>query len=76
MQQPRERPVREQLPSGLAAGAVVRLVLGVDDVLDGRAAVGAGLAVAAVDGHLGTEGGDFLREAGRRSRRAGGRSIR
>src|SRR5256885_17132189 len=34
MQQSRERPVGEQLAAGLAARAVVRLVLCVDDALD------------------------------------------
>ena len=63
MQQARESPVGKQPPSGLAAGAVVRLVLGVDDVLYGGAAVGAWFAVAAVDGEVGAERGDFLGES-------------
>src|SRR5512134_1696961 len=42
LEQARERPVREQLPPGLAARAVVARVLGVDDPLDRRPADRAG----------------------------------
>src|SRR5215216_2062378 len=50
-QQARQGPVGQQLATRLAAWAVVALVLGVGDALDGRAAVRTGLAVTAVDGH-------------------------
>ncbi len=43
-------------------GAVVGLVVGVADALDGLAASGAGLAEASVDGHIFAEGGDFFGE--------------
>ena len=43
-------------------GAVVGFVVGVADALDGLAAGGAGLAEAAVDGHVFAEGGDFFGE--------------
>ena len=49
--------------AGLAARAVVGLVLGVDDALHRRAADGARLAEAAVHRHLRPERGDLLREA-------------
>src|ERR1700758_3810000 len=47
----RKRPIDEQLAAGLASRAVVRLVFRVDDSLDGIAANGTGLPVAAVHGH-------------------------
>src|ERR1700694_3209992 len=50
----------------LALRAVVRLVVRVADALDGGAAVGAGLAVAAVDGHRGPEGRHALGEVAAR----------
>ncbi len=62
-QQARERAVGEDLAAGLAAGAVVRLAVGVADALDRGRAVRAGLAEAAVDGHVGAEGRDALGEA-------------
>jgi hypothetical protein len=40
VQQPRQRPIREKLAARLAARAVVRFVLGVNDVLHRRAAAG------------------------------------
>jgi hypothetical protein len=58
-----ETTVGEDFAAGLAMGAVVGLVVGVADALDGLAAAGAGLAIAAMNGHFRTEGGDFLREA-------------
>src|SRR5215213_9931300 len=63
VEQPRKGAIGEQLAPGLASRAVICLVVGVDDALHGRAAVGAGEVVPAVDGHLGTEGRDLLREA-------------
>src|SRR5215831_3684784 len=48
VEQAGKRPVGEDLPASLAAGAVVRFVLGVDDALHRRAARRAGLAVLAV----------------------------
>src|SRR5690349_10153655 len=62
IQEARERTVREQAAAGLAARAVVRLVLRVHDALHRRAAVGAGEIEAAVHGHLRTKGRDFLRK--------------
>ena len=52
--------VGEQLAAGLAARAVVGLVVGVDDALHRRAAVGAGLAEAAVHRHRRMERGHLL----------------
>src|SRR5262249_18759461 len=46
-----------------AAGAIVRLVLGIDDALDRRAAFRTGLAVAAGDGHFRAEGSHLFRES-------------
>ena len=51
LQESRERPVREESPAGLAAGAVVRFVTGIDDSLDGSPAHRARLTEAAVDSH-------------------------
>src|SRR5713101_7644510 len=62
----RERAVGQELAARLALRAVVGLVVGVADALDGGATVGAGLAVAAVDGHLGPEGRDALGEVASR----------
>src|SRR5688572_4117617 len=62
VQQPRQRAVGEQPPAGLAAGTVVRLVLGVDDALHRRPAHRTRLAVAAVHGHARAERGDALRK--------------
>ena len=52
--------IGEDAAAGLALRAVVRLVLRVDDALHGRAAVGAGLVVPAVHGHVGPERGDLV----------------
>ena len=57
-----EAAVGKDFSVGLAAGAVVGFVVGVADALDGRAAGGAGLVEAAVDGHVGAEGSDFFGE--------------
>src|SRR5471032_989232 len=62
-QEPREGPIGQELSSGLTARAVIRLVVGVDDSLHGRAAVGARLAELAVNGHVRTKGGDLCRKA-------------
>ena len=62
MQQPRQRSVGEDLAAGLAARAVVRFVLGVDDALYRCAADRAWLAVAPVHGHRVVERGDLFRE--------------
>src|SRR5437879_4645577 len=51
LHQARESPVGQELPLRLAARAVVRFILRIDDSLDGSAAVRAGLAEPAVDGH-------------------------
>src|SRR5574342_851103 len=61
-EQSRERAVGEELAARLALRAVVGLVVRVADTLNWRAAVGARLAVAAVDGHLRPEGRDILGE--------------
>src|SRR5438270_4173227 len=58
-----ERPVGQNFTAGLAAGAVVRFVVGIHDPLNLRAADRARLAEFAVDRHVGTEGGHFLRPA-------------
>ena len=57
-----ETAVGEDLAVGLALSAVVGLVVGVADALDGLAAGGAGLSEAAVNGHVFAEGCDFFRE--------------
>src|SRR5579872_5576132 len=62
LEEPRERAIREHAPTGLAARAVVGLILGIADTLHGRAADRAGLAEAAVNGHLRAKRSDFLRE--------------
>ena len=69
-EQPRQRPVRQQPAAGLAPGAVVGLVVRVDDALDRRAADRAGLAVPAVHRHPVAERGDLLGKVRRRSPRA------
>src|SRR5207237_4035679 len=58
-----EGAIGEQAAAGLAARAVVDLVLGVDDPLHRRAADRARAPIAAVDGHLLAERGDVLGEA-------------
>src|SRR5215207_7700558 len=60
LEQPRKRAVGEDLTAGLAARAVIRLVLGVHDALHRRAAYGARLAVASMDGHVFPERGDLF----------------
>src|SRR5439155_12065864 len=59
----RERSVGEELSSGLAPRAIVGLVFRVRDPLYRSAAIGAGLAVTAVDRHARAEGGHALRKA-------------
>ncbi len=56
-----KRAVGEHLASGLAARAVVRLVVGVDDALHRRTAIGARQAEAAMHRHRRVKGGDLLR---------------
>src|SRR5688572_12035227 len=56
----RERPIGQQASAGLAVGAVVGFVCGVDDPLDGVAADRAWLSIAAMNGHSFTEGSDLL----------------
>src|SRR5262249_9796033 len=63
LEEARQRAIRQEPPSGLAGGAVVGLVVGVDDALDRRAAVRARLPVATVDGHPLPEGGHLLGES-------------
>ena len=63
LQQPRQRAVRQHAAAGLAARAVVRLVVGIDDALHRRAAHGAGLAVAAVHRHVVAERRHLLPES-------------
>jgi hypothetical protein len=58
-----EGVVGEDLAAGLADGAVVGFVVCEADALDGGRAAGAREVEAAVDGHFGAEGGDFLGEA-------------
>src|SRR5262245_52869663 len=63
LEQAGQRPVGEELATRLAARAVVGLVLGVDDPLDGGPAHRAWLPVAAVDRHRGMERGHVLGKA-------------
>src|SRR5712664_2530672 len=62
LEQARERAVGEDLAAGLAARAVVGLVVRVDDTLDRRAAHRAGFAKSSVHRHDLAKGGDFLRK--------------
>src|SRR5713226_9847965 len=62
LEQARERAVGEDLAAGLAARAVVGLVLRVHDALHRRAAHRAGLAKSPVHRHALAKGGDLLRE--------------
>src|SRR5438128_1708777 len=64
LEQARQRTVGENLAPGLAARAVVRLIVGVDDALNRRSADRTRLAESAMRCHLGPEGGHFLRKAG------------
>src|SRR5215472_3060743 len=64
LEEPRERAIGQEPSAGLAGGTVVRLVVGVDDALDRRAAVRTRLPVATVDGHPLPEGGHLLRKSG------------
>src|SRR5690606_2233385 len=61
LQQARQRPVGQETAPGLAGGAVVRLVVGVDDPLHRRSAPWARLAVLAVHRHVGPERRHLLR---------------
>src|SRR5262245_32460303 len=56
----RQSPVGEELAARLADRAIVRLVLGVDDPLHGRAADGTGLPIAAVYRHPLAKRSDLL----------------
>src|SRR5438552_1752209 len=62
-QEPRQRTVGQQSPAGLARGAVVRLIGGVADALDFRAATRAELFIAAVNRHALPERGDSFGKA-------------
>src|SRR6185503_3033748 len=62
LQQPRKRPVRQEPSSGLAAGAVVGLVVGVADSLNRRSADRAGFSEAAMHRHSFPKCGDLLRK--------------
>src|SRR5262249_26530590 len=62
-QQPRQRPVGEDSPFGLAAWTIVRLVVRVADALNWRPTHWARLAELAVDGHLRAESGHLLWKA-------------
>ena len=57
-----EGSVGQQPPSGLARGAVVCLVRGIDDTLDGRATVWAGVSVSAVHRHALVKGAHLVGE--------------
>ena len=70
-----KRAVRENPPSGLAARAIVGLVLGVADALHRRAAHGAGLAETAVHRHLGPERVTLSGKSFAAPRRAAARST-
>src|SRR5262249_57531404 len=62
-EQPRQRPVGEDSPFGLAAWTIVRLVVRVADALNWRPTHWARLAELAVDGHLRAESGHLLWKA-------------
>jgi hypothetical protein len=59
----RKGAVGEELPSGLACGAIVGFVGGVTDALDFRVAARARLFVTAVDGHAFAKSGDVFGES-------------
>src|ERR1700675_2445892 len=59
LQQSRQGAVREQLPVGLAARAIIRLIVGVPNALYGRTTDRAWLTELAVHSHLFAEGSDF-----------------
>src|ERR1035438_8388664 len=65
-QQAREAAVGQHLSAGLAAGAVVRLVVGIADALDFLAAARARKAEAAMHGHLLAKSSHLLRESDKR----------
>src|ERR1700761_4890215 len=60
LEQTRERAIREQAPAGLAARAVVRLVVSVANALHQRPTDGARLAETAMHRHFGTKGGHLF----------------
>src|SRR5262245_29500501 len=62
-EQARQGTVCKDLARRLAAGAVVGLVLRINDALHRGAAIRARLAKPAVHGHAGAESSHFLREA-------------
>src|SRR5205823_14892664 len=62
LEQQRERTVGQQLAVRLAAGTIIRLVVGVSNSLHRRAAKRTRLTELAVDGHLRPERGDVLRK--------------
>ena len=59
-QQTRQRAIRKQSAASLTGRAVIGFVCRVDDALHRRSAVGARLAIAAVNGHLFVKRGDLL----------------
>src|SRR5262249_973541 len=61
-QEPRERPICEQLSLGLALRAIVHFVFTVDDALYGRSTGRAGLAEPAMHRHALVERGYLLRK--------------
>ena len=63
LQKPRQRPIGQDPSARLATRAIVCLVIGITNPLDGCAADGTRLAEPAVDGHFGTKGGDLLGES-------------
>ena len=60
LQKPREGPIGEELPSGLADGTVVCLIRGEDDPLNRRSTRGARLSMFSVDRHFGTKRGHLF----------------
>src|SRR5207249_1655686 len=61
-QQQRQRAICQQLPSGLAAWTVVRLIVRIANPLHGRTANRAWLPEFAMHRHIGSERGDLLRK--------------
>ena len=62
--QARHGAISEESSAVLAFGAVVGFIAGVADALNFRAADGAWLAIASMDGHFGAKGSDLFRKAG------------
>src|SRR5437899_11284380 len=58
-QQPRQRPIGQELAARLTARTIIALVLGIDDPLNRRPAHETWLSEPAMHGHLRPKGSDF-----------------